>query len=74
LAWRTRFDSTFSRLALAAIAAARRYFDGEVTSFSGLPLDLDGGDAFFRKAYGWVRQIERGEPEVPLFRLRTTEC
>jgi methylated-DNA-[protein]-cysteine S-methyltransferase len=44
----------------AAIAAAKRYFDGEDTNFSDVRLDLDDQDAFFQQVYTAVRQVGWG--------------
>jgi methylated-DNA-[protein]-cysteine S-methyltransferase len=43
-----------------AVAAIRRYFAGEETDFSGLTLDLDGQDEFFKKIYAAARQVPWG--------------
>jgi methylated-DNA-[protein]-cysteine S-methyltransferase len=43
-----------------AVAAVRRYFAGEPTDFSGVKLDLDGQDAFFRRIYDAARRIGWG--------------
>jgi len=43
-----------------AVAAARRYFEGEETDFSGIRLDLDGQDAFFKQIYAAAREIGWG--------------
>ncbi len=45
---------------LEAVAAVRRYFKGEETDFSGIALDLDGQDAFFRQIYEAARRVEWG--------------
>jgi methylated-DNA-[protein]-cysteine S-methyltransferase len=45
---------------LEAIPAAKRYFEGEETDFSHLPLDLDGQSAFFQRIYAAVRRIGWG--------------
>lgn len=42
------------------IAAARRYFDGEETDFSAIPLDLDDCDPFFAKIYVALRKVGWG--------------
>ena len=34
-----------------AVAAAKRYFEGEEIDFSGFTLDLDDQDAFFKQIY-----------------------
>jgi methylated-DNA-[protein]-cysteine S-methyltransferase len=44
-----------------AVAAARRYFDGEKIDFSGVQLDLDGQDALFRRIYAATRRVGWGE-------------
>jgi methylated-DNA-[protein]-cysteine S-methyltransferase len=44
----------------AVVAAAARYFMGEETDFSGVRLDLDGEDAFFRRIYDAARLIGWG--------------
>jgi methylated-DNA-[protein]-cysteine S-methyltransferase len=43
-----------------AVAAVKRYFDGEETDFSGLTLDLGEQDAFFRQIYDAARGIGWG--------------
>jgi methylated-DNA-[protein]-cysteine S-methyltransferase len=43
-----------------AVAAVKRYFEGEQTDFSDIKLDLDGQDAFFRQIYDAARQIGWG--------------
>lgn len=43
-----------------AIAAARRYFEGEETDFSDVRLDLGEQDAFFRQVYDAVRRLGWG--------------
>src|SRR5437868_2834643 len=43
-----------------AIAAVKRYFEGEETDFSGVPLDLGEQDAFFEKIYEAARRIGWG--------------
>lgn len=45
---------------MEAIAAVRRYFAGQETDFSGLPVDLQGQDAFFEKVYAAARKIPWG--------------
>ena len=42
-------------LVLEAVAAAKRYFDGEKVDFSDVRLDLDGQDGFFRQIYDAAR-------------------
>jgi methylated-DNA-[protein]-cysteine S-methyltransferase len=43
-----------------AIAAARRYFAGEATDFSGFELDLGEQDPFFERIYAAARQVGWG--------------
>ena len=43
-----------------AVAAAKRYFAGEQTDFSGFALDLDDQDAFFKQVYIAARQVGWG--------------
>jgi methylated-DNA-[protein]-cysteine S-methyltransferase len=43
-----------------AVAAVKRYFEGEQTDFSGIKLDLDGQDAFLRQIYDAARQVGWG--------------
>ncbi len=43
------------------IEAAQRYFTGEKTDFSDVPLDLDGQDDFFRRIYAALRRVGWGE-------------
>ena len=43
-----------------AVAAAKRYFAGEETDFSGVTLDLDDQDAFFKQIYIAARQVGWG--------------
>jgi len=43
-----------------AVAAVKRYFEGEETDFSGFELDLAGQDAFFRQIYAAARRIPWG--------------
>jgi methylated-DNA-[protein]-cysteine S-methyltransferase len=43
-----------------AVAAVKRYFEGEETDFSGFELDLEGQDAFFRQIYAAARKIAWG--------------
>jgi methylated-DNA-[protein]-cysteine S-methyltransferase len=44
----------------AAIATARRYFDGEETDFSHVRLDLAVDDAFFAQIYAALRRVGWG--------------
>lgn len=44
-----------------AIAAAKRYFEGERIDFSDVQLDLDDQEAFFQQIYGAVRQVGWGQ-------------
>lgn len=43
-----------------AIAAVRRYFDGEEIDFSGFALDLGEQDAFFKRIYDAARRVGWG--------------
>lgn len=43
-----------------AVAAAKRYFDGERTEFFDVPLDLGGQDGLFLKIYDAARRIGWG--------------
>jgi methylated-DNA-[protein]-cysteine S-methyltransferase len=43
-----------------AIAAVKRYFAGEEVDFSGVQLDLDGQDAFFKRIYAAARRVGWG--------------
>jgi methylated-DNA-[protein]-cysteine S-methyltransferase len=43
-----------------AIAAVRRYFDGEETDFSGVRLDLGDEDPLFRQTYEAARRVGWG--------------
>ncbi len=43
-----------------AIAAVKRYFEGEETDFSGFKLDLGEQDPFFKQIYAVARQIGWG--------------
>ena len=43
-----------------AVAAVRRYFDGEETDFSGVTLDLGEQDAFFEQIYAAARRVGWG--------------
>jgi methylated-DNA-[protein]-cysteine S-methyltransferase len=45
----------------AVIAAAQRYFAGEAVDFSGIAVDLDGQDEFFRKIYAATRAVGYGK-------------
>ncbi len=45
---------------LDAVAAAKRYFEGEEIDFSTVAVDLDGQDAFFRDVYAAARRIGWG--------------
>ena len=45
---------------LEAVAAVRRYFEGEETDFSGVKLDLGEQDAFFAQVYAAARRVEWG--------------
>ncbi len=42
------------------VGAAKRYFAGEETDFSGVALDLGEQDAFFTKVYAAVRRVGWG--------------
>ncbi|TCU18167.1 methylated-DNA--[protein]-cysteine S-methyltransferase [Rhizobium sullae] len=42
------------------IAAVKRYFNGEKTDFSGVKLDLEGQDAFFKSIYAAARHVGWG--------------
>ena len=42
------------------IAAVKRYFDGEKIDFSGIQLDLDEQDGFFRRIYAAARRVAWG--------------
>jgi methylated-DNA-[protein]-cysteine S-methyltransferase len=44
-----------------AVAAAKRYFEGEETDFSGLGLDLGEQDEFFNRIYSAVRRLGWGQ-------------
>jgi methylated-DNA-[protein]-cysteine S-methyltransferase len=44
-----------------AVAAAKRYFEGEKTDFSDLTLDLDGQDSFFKQVYAAARRVGWGQ-------------
>jgi len=43
-----------------AVAAVKRYFEGEETDFSGFRLDLGEQDAFFEKIYAAARRVGWG--------------
>ena len=43
-----------------AIAAVRRYFDGEPADLSGIPVDLGEQDPFFARVYAAVRELGWG--------------
>jgi methylated-DNA-[protein]-cysteine S-methyltransferase len=43
-----------------AVTAAKRYFEGEETDFSGLKLDLGEQDAFFKQIYDVARRVGWG--------------
>jgi len=43
-----------------AVAAVKRYFEGEKTDFSDVELDLDDQDAFFKQIYAAARQVGWG--------------
>jgi methylated-DNA-[protein]-cysteine S-methyltransferase len=43
-----------------AIAAVKRYFEGEETDFSGVKLDLAGQDPFFERIYQAARRVGWG--------------
>jgi methylated-DNA-[protein]-cysteine S-methyltransferase len=43
-----------------AVAAVKRYFEGEETDFSGFTLDLAEQDAFFKQIYAAARRIGWG--------------
>jgi methylated-DNA-[protein]-cysteine S-methyltransferase len=45
---------------VAAMHAAKRYFDGEQIDFSDLQLDLSGQDAFCQQIYAAARQVGWG--------------
>jgi methylated-DNA-[protein]-cysteine S-methyltransferase len=45
---------------LDAIAAVKRYFEGENVDFSGLRLDLDEQDEFFKQIYAAARRVAWG--------------
>ena len=43
-----------------AVAAVKRYFEGEETDFSGFRLDLGGQDPFFEQIYAAARRVGWG--------------
>jgi methylated-DNA-[protein]-cysteine S-methyltransferase len=43
------------------VAAVKRYFAGERVEFSDVPLDLDGQEDFFKKAYAVARRVGWGQ-------------
>ncbi len=43
-----------------AVAAVKRYFEGEETDFSGFKLDLGDQEAFFREIYAAARRVGWG--------------
>ncbi|SCW38422.1 methylated-DNA-[protein]-cysteine S-methyltransferase [Rhizobium mongolense subsp. loessense] len=43
-----------------AIAAVKRYFNGKETDFSGVKVDLEGQDAFFKSVYAAARRVGWG--------------
>ena len=45
----------------AAVAAAKRYFEGEAVDFSGVPVDLGVQEPFFAQVYDFVRKLNWGE-------------
>ena len=45
----------------AAVAAVKRYFDGEKIDFSGFQLDLNEQDGFFRQIYDAARRLGWGD-------------
>jgi methylated-DNA-[protein]-cysteine S-methyltransferase len=45
---------------VAAVNAAKRYFEGEQIDFSDLQLDLSGQDAFFKQVYAAARRVGWG--------------
>jgi methylated-DNA-[protein]-cysteine S-methyltransferase len=46
---------------LDAVAAVRKYFLGAKIDFSGLELDLEGQDEFFRQIYAAARRVAWGQ-------------
>jgi len=49
-----------TREAAEAVAAAKRYFEGEETDFSGVRLDLGEQDPFFERIYAAARRVGWG--------------
>lgn len=45
----------------AAVVAVQQYFEGEETDFSGVALDLDGQEEFFKRVYATARQLKWGQ-------------
>jgi methylated-DNA-[protein]-cysteine S-methyltransferase len=45
---------------VTAVAAVKRYFEGQKTDFSHVKLDLDDQDAFFKQIYAAARQVGWG--------------
>jgi methylated-DNA-[protein]-cysteine S-methyltransferase len=45
---------------VAAVAAVKRYFEGEETDFSGFRLDLSDQEEFFKQIYSAARQVGWG--------------
>src|SRR6202040_408191 len=43
-----------------AVAAVKRYFEGEETDFSGFTLDLGEQDPFFKQIYAAARRVRWG--------------
>jgi methylated-DNA-[protein]-cysteine S-methyltransferase len=43
-----------------AIAAVQRYFSGEETDFSSVPVDIEDQDAFFQQIYAALRRVPWG--------------
>jgi methylated-DNA-[protein]-cysteine S-methyltransferase len=43
-----------------AVAAVKRYFEGNETDFSRLTLDLGGQDEFFKRVYAAARRVKWG--------------
>lgn len=46
---------------LEAVAAVKRYFDGEKVDFSDLQLDLDEQQGFFKQIYAAARRVSWGQ-------------
>jgi methylated-DNA-[protein]-cysteine S-methyltransferase len=46
---------------MEAVAAVKRYFEGERTDFSKIRLDLNDQDAFFKQIYAAARQVGWGQ-------------